>query len=207
MADWVCDRCRSINGPEATTCFSCGSAPNADARDGSSLLTSSEPSGPALATAAGPTITSPAFEPVLPVGLGGLSGGILVGALAGALATAIWYAVVVITGWQVGLVAIAVGWLVGQGVMLGARGRVSMALVAASGLLALLALAVSEYLILFHFITQLMGTEGANLIQPIDFMATLVIESLLADPLTLLFWVIALFQAVAIPYRALRPTD
>lgn len=207
MADWVCDRCRSTNGPETTTCFSCGSAMNAGGRDGSSFLASSEPGAPALATATGPTVTSPAFEPVLPLGLGGLPGGILTGALAGALATAVWYAVVVITGWQVGLVAIAVGWLIGQGVMIGARGRVSMALVAASGLLALLALAVSEYLILFHFITQLMGTEGASLIQPIDFMVTVVIESLMADPLTLLFWVIALFQAVAIPYRALRPTD
>lgn len=207
MADWVCDRCRSTNGPEATTCFSCGSAMNAGGSDGSSFLASSEPGAPALATATGPTVTSPAFEPVLPLGLGGLPGGILTGALAGALATAVWYAVVVITGWQVGLVAIAVGWLIGQGVMIGARGRVSMALVAASGLLALLALAVSEYLILFHFITQLMGTEGASLVQPIDFMVTIVIESLMADPLTLLFWVIALFQAVAIPYRALRPTD
>ena len=56
-------------------------------------------------------------------------------------------------------------------------------------------------------ITQLMGTEGASLVQPIDFMVTIVIESLMAEPLTLLFWVIALFQAVAIPYRALRPTD
>lgn len=207
MADWVCDRCRSTNGPEATTCFSCGSAMNAGGSDGSSFLASSEPGAPALATAAGPTVTSPAFEPVLPVGLGGLSGGILVGALAGAFATAVWYAVVVITGWQVGLVAIVVGWLVGQGVMLGARGRSSMALVAASGLLTLLALAVSEYLIIFHFVTQLLGSEGIAVIQPLDFMLTVVIDSLQADPLTLLFWVIALFQAVAIPYRALSHSD
>ena len=42
-----------------------------------------------------------------------------------------------------------------------------------------------------------------EVVQPPDFVLSVVGDSLGADPLTLVFWAIALFQAVAIPWRSM----
>ena len=67
---------------------------------------------------------------------------------------------------------------------------------------------ISEYLIVAHFVGQELADEGLTLevIQPPDFIISVVMDSVQADPLTLVFWAIALFQAFAIPSRSLgRP--
>jgi hypothetical protein len=147
---------------------------------------------------------APSFEPVLGAEsslLGGVVGG-LVGAV---LASALWFGVVAITNWQIGLVAIVVGFVVGKAVVFGAGGRGSIPLVAVSAVFTLAALVVSEYLVIYHFISQEFGTEGLiSVIQPVDFVVSVAVESVQADPVTLLFWGIALFQAVAIPWSAMR---
>jgi hypothetical protein len=150
----------------------------------------------------GPAPTAPAG----PATRADLIGGLAAGLVAAIVASAIWYAVVVVTGFQVGLVAIAVGFLVGQAVVLGARRRGSVVLVGASVVFTLLALAISEYLIVVHFVGLEFAADGLTIevLQPIDFMIEVGAESVQADPLTLLFWAIALFQAVAIPARLLR---
>lgn len=150
-----------------------------------------------------PAPTAPATGPALPEHL---ATGLLAGAVAAILASALWYAVVVVTNYQVGLVAIAVGFLVGQAVVLGAGRRGSPVLVAGSVILTLLALAISEYLIVVHFVGQEFALDGLTIevIQPIGFIAEVVIESISADPLTLAFWAIALFQAFIIPARTMR---
>lgn len=150
------------------------------------------------------TPAAPGFEPVLSVGESSLIGGI-VGGLVGAIAaTALWYGVVVVTEMQIGLVAIAVGFVVARAALFGAGGRGSIPLVAVSALLTLTALVVSEYLIVFHFVGELIGAEAiGSVIQPPDVVIGVAIDSLMADPLTLLFWGIALFQAVAIPFSAI----
>jgi hypothetical protein len=147
---------------------------------------------------------APGFEPVLGGGASSLLGGV-VGAIVGAtVATGLWYAVVAFSGWQIGLVAVAVGFIVARAAVFGA-GSGSIPLVVVSVVFTLLALVVSEYLIVYHFITQSFGTEGAiSVIQPLDFVVTVVSESVQAEPITLLFWAIALFQAVAIPLAAMR---
>jgi len=57
----------------------------------------------------------------------------------------------VITNFQVGIVAIAVGFVVAQGVVFGAGRHPSIALVPISVAFTLVALVVSEYLIANHF--------------------------------------------------------
>lgn len=150
----------------------------------------------------GPAPTAPAG----PATQADLIGGLAAGLVAAIVASTIWYAVVVVTGFQVGLVAVAVGFLVGQAVVLGARRRGSIVLVGASVVFTLLALAISEYLIVVHFVGLEFAADGLTIevLQPIDFMIEVVAESVQADPLTLLFWAIALFQAIAIPARLLR---
>lgn len=168
------------------------------------------------ATAAGPGLEAPTATAlgdaqVAPPAAGPattthVATGILAGVVAAVLASAIWYAVVVLTSYQVGLVAIAVGFLVGQAVVLGAGRRGSPILVAASVVLTLLALGISEYLIVAWFVGQEFAAEGfaIEIIQPIGFVVEVIVESISADPLTLAFWAIALFQAFVIPLRALR---
>jgi hypothetical protein len=215
--EWVCGNCKSINRAAAGSCYSCGGSkakvaavPGADASTfaaASAGIAATDQMPVAVpATLAGPTAVSAAsFDPGVPpkpASTSDVLGGLLAGLLAAVLATAVWYGVVALTSYQLGIVAIAVGFLVGQGVVLGARGHASMALPVISVVLTLLALAISEYLIVAYFVGQEVGVP-IDIVQPPDFVVGVITDSLAADPLTLAFWAIALFQAVAIPWRAI----
>ena len=224
MNDWVCGNCKSINRASANSCYSCGGAREivgtfeprpiggvsgppstlAAADGGVGVAALGSPLDPA-AMVGGPAVNVADASPKQPATTGDIIGGLLAGIVAAVLATGIWYGVVAVTQYQVGLVAIAVGFVVGYGVVLGANRRGSVVLVAISVVLTLLALVISEYLIVAHFVGQELAAEGLTLelIQPPDFIISVVMESVQADPLTLAFWAIALFQAFAIPSRSL----
>jgi len=223
--DWVCGNCKSINRASANSCYSCGGAREIVAASETRPSGALPGSVSAFATADGPGNVAAIAAPLDPsggsaIGLIGdtpvapaasnneILGGLIAGLIAAALATGIWYGVVAVSQYQLGIVAIAVGFIVGQGVVLGANRRGSVVLVAISVVLTLLALAVSEYLIVAHFVGQELAAEGLtlNLIQPPDFIVGVVMDSVQADPLTLVFWAIALFQAFAIPSRAMGRT-
>ncbi|HET7169415.1 MAG TPA: hypothetical protein VFI69_09440 [Candidatus Limnocylindrales bacterium] len=233
MNDWVCDNCKSINRASAASCYSCGGVREVvDAREKRDLANAGTgldpmPAGEGLAPSpsGGSGVGAFALSGAAPGGLIGdtssaigaftrptsagpaggadVLGGLLVGALAAIVASAVWYGVVAVTNYQVGIVAIAVGFLVGQGVVLGARRHGHVALVAISVVLTLLALAISEYLIVVHIVNQELAAEGASVdvIQPLGLVVEVITESLKAEPLTLVFWAIALFQAFIIPAR------
>ena len=148
-------------------------------------------------------VQSTASAPAGPAGFGNLLGGFLGGTVAALVASGVWYAVVTLSQYQVGIVAIAVGWLVGMGVVYGAGHRGSFALIPISVILTLIALVTSEYLIVAHFFSLDVG-YAVDLLQSPDFIAEVVIASVQADPLTLVFWAIALFQAFVIPARVPR---
>jgi hypothetical protein len=222
--DWVCGNCKSINRASAGSCYSCGGsratvaapdprlAPAAPIGDGPGFaaLSTAGAGAAGAVVASGPTIPGlgetvalPAGAPAQPASTSDVLGGVLAGVVAAVLATAVWYGVVAATHFQVGIVAIAVGFIVGQGVVFGARRRTSIVLVAVSVVLTLLALALSEYLIVAHFASQELGFS-VELVQPPDFVLGVISDSLGADPLTLVFWAIALFQAFVIPWRSIR---
>jgi hypothetical protein len=222
--DWVCGNCKSINRASANSCYSCGGAREIVAASEPRPFGAVSSPPPALAAAEGgvgvaalgspldpgTVVGSPAASvadatPHRPASTTDILGGLLAGLVAAVLATAVWYGVVAVTQYQVGLVAIAVGFIVGYGVVLGANRRGSIVLVAISVVLTLLALVISEYLIVAHFVGQELAAEGVTLelIQPPDFVVSVVMDSVQADPLTLVFWAIALFQAFAIPSRSL----
>jgi hypothetical protein len=218
--DWVCGNCKSINRGAANACYSCGgareivaaSAPIVPLSGQTATISSGEggvgvaalasPLDPAMLAGGAPTQEA---APRQPADATNIIGGFVGGLVAAVLATAVWYGVVANTQYQVGLVAIAVGFIVGYGVVLGANRRGSVVLVPISVILTLLALVISEYLIVAHFVSQEFAAEGLTLelMQPPDFVISVVIDSLQADPLTLAFWAIALFQAFVIPSRAI----
>ena len=231
MSDWVCGNCKSINRASAGSCYSCGgsratvaapdptmaqpaltqSAPVGDGPGFAALSAAGAGAGasaalaPGMVPPLGETVTLPAASPApaQPATMSDVLGGVLAGVVAAILATAIWYGVVAATQFQVGIVAIAVGFIVGTGVVLGARRHTSVVLVAVSVILTLIALAVSEYLIVAHFVSQELGF-AVELVQPPDVFFGVIGDSLGADPLTLVFWAIALFQAFIIPWRSIR---
>lgn len=229
MNDWVCGNCKSINRGSANSCYSCGGSREIVAVSetrplGAPTYGAPSPVAPSVGTV---TLATADGQPGLAAstlpGIGGLGalagssetqvsrpasvndvvGGLVAGLVAAAIATGVWYAVVTISQYQLGIVAVVVGFLVGQGVVLGASRRASPALIGISVVLTLLALVVSEYLIVLHFVNQELAAEGAvvDLLQPPGLVAEVVVESVKADPLTLAFWAIALFQAFTIPAR------
>jgi hypothetical protein len=229
VSDWVCGNCKSINRASAGSCYSCGgsratvaapdprlaqpavaqSVPVGDGPGFAAMSTAGAGAGaalavnPAMVPGLGETVVLPAAAPAQPATMSDVLGGVLAGVIAAVLATAIWYGVVATTHFQVGIVAIAVGFIVGQGVVFGARRHTSIVLVAVSVVLTLVALAVSEYLIVAHFVSQELGF-AVDLVQPPDVFFGVIGDSLGADPLTLVFWAIALFQAFIIPWRSIR---
>ena len=233
MSDWVCGRCKSINRERAATCYSCGGIRGATQLQPNTMAPGRSPDTNASATAAGAgvgvgagaatmsgvataglgdttgfaiaDVTMPEPKPALPAGPAHMVGGVLGGAIGAVAAAGIWYGVVAATEWQIGLVAVAVGFVVGHAVVFGAGGRGSVLLVPVSVAFTLLSLVASEYLIARHFLGITAAQMGITLAEaetffpPVDLLRI----SLESSPITLLFWAIAGYQAFAIPMRAL----
>jgi hypothetical protein len=207
MSDWTCSTCNWVNRDLADRCLSCGADREA-ATPPDLAAWEGPPAGSGAPTLARPDGTEVAMPtaPVAAFGPGGLVGGLVAGAVAAVLGTIVWYLAVAITERQIAFVAIAVGWLVGSAVVFGARRRLSIPLIGGSVLLTLGALGVSEYLIIYHFVTQELGISF-DLLQSPAVILELIAESVSADPVTLVFWGIALVVAGYIPFRAMRPTN
>ena len=138
MSDWVCGRCKSINRASAAACYSCGGIRGAIQLEPSGAVatpasamgtravpaaleaTSAAPLAAATLASGIPVAEVTAPAPAEPATMGDIAGGVIGGAIGAVLATALWYGVVAITNWQVGIIAVAVGFIVGQGVVLGA---------------------------------------------------------------------------------------
>ncbi|MDD5111295.1 MAG: hypothetical protein PHG85_01980 [Candidatus Altiarchaeota archaeon] len=134
---------------------------------------------------------------------------ILIGAMAGLtvalVSSLIWFAVVVITNYQLGIVAIIVGWLIGFCTLKATGGKTSRTLQIIAIAITIFAMGLSEYLVVNHFTNEYLDEEGEGkylpLMLPPNAIAEIIYESIAADPLTLLFWAIAVYQA----YKQLEP--
>ena len=114
----------------------------------------------------------------------------------------------VITNCELGIVAIAIGWLIGTAVMFGAGRKRGLVLQIAAVLITLVALLFGDYLIVRYFVDKNLATQGYTgipLILAPSIMIELVVEGIKASPTSLLFWAIALWQAFVTPTgRAFR---
>lgn len=131
-----------------------------------------------------------------------LLGGVLLGLGAAIVASGAWYAMVVATKYQLGIVAVLVGWLVAMAVVRGAGNKRGPVLQATSAAITVLAMAASEYLIVRHFGVQHLAAEGRT---GIPLLLTLIVEGLKADWTSLFFWAIAIWQAVQVPAKRKLP--
>jgi hypothetical protein len=217
MSDWVCGRCKSINRERSATCYSCGGIRGAIQLETTTAAAPAAAIPEAAATFASgiPIAEVAAQPPAVPATTGDLVGGVVGGAIGAVLASGLWYGVVAMTNWQVGIIAVAVGFIVGQGVVLGAGRHPSILLVPISLAFTVVSLVVSEYLIANHFYTtavaEIAAEMGISVGEVADIAALagvpttpleLVRFSLESDPITLLFWAIAGWEAFVIPMRA-----
>ena len=132
-------------------------------------------------------------------------GALLYGLVAGAIGAAIWFAIVVVTNYQVGLLAVIIGALVGTGVMIGSGRKRNLRLQLLSVALTLAAMAGAEYFIVRHFIVEYLVQQGTTsaadvpIFFPLDLAWEFVVAAIQDDPLTLLFWGIAVWTAFRVP--------
>lgn len=125
-------------------------------------------------------------------------GAVLAGLAAAVVSALVWYGIVVLTNYQIGLVAVGVGFLVGLAVTVGSGGRRGLPLQIVSVAITLPAMALGEYLVVRHFVA---AEQAVPWLLPPGVMLKLVVAGLEADPLTLLFWAIALWTAFKLPSR------
>jgi hypothetical protein len=132
-----------------------------------------------------------------------LIGGLLAGLAAAVAASAAWFGVVALTKCQIGYVAVGVGIAVGLAVVAGAGGKRGLPLQIMSVVITLIAMAFSEYLIVRYFLIVELGFEGMGfpLIQPVGVMLEYIGAGIESDPVTLLFWGIALLAAFTAPAK------
>lgn len=131
-------------------------------------------------------------------------GALLLGGAVGILGGLIWYAVVVLTHTQIGYLAVGVGFLVGVGVVYGAGRKRGLPLQLVSAGITLGAMALGEYFTVRHFIVERLREQGHRhfpLLYPLEDVIEFIQAGIRNDPLTLLFWLVALGVAFAYPAR------
>ena len=131
---------------------------------------------------------------------------ILFGMLFGIIGSLIWFTISILTGYQIGLIAILVGWLVGLGILFGSKGVKSQKFQILSSFIALICIFLGDYLTLNHEIRKYlidMGYEGIPYFLNFSVISKSVFSNLFGSFFSILFWIIATIVA----YRMLAPAE
>ena len=135
-----------------------------------------------------------------------LTRALLFGSIAAVIGGTIWFGIVWITNRELAIVAILIGFLVGQAIVIGSGRRYGRRLQALSVVLTLGAMVLAEYLIVRQsavaYVLDTYGQDAANsvpLLLPLDFATEFVVAGIQDDPVQLIFWAIALWTAFRIP--------
>jgi hypothetical protein len=127
-------------------------------------------------------------------------GAVFFGVAAAVISALLWYAVVVITNSQLGIVAIAVGWIVAQAVIYGAGKKKGPVVQLISVVAIIFAMALGQYLIIRHFLIQA-GFDNLPLFMNLKLVFTFLVEVIKEDPLVLVFWLIAAIEGIVLPAK------
>ena len=122
----------------------------------------------------------------------------------------VWFIAVSLTHWQIGIIAVAVGFFVGKATIYGAGYKSSVKIQAIAIILTLLTMLVSQYFISIYFLNQeIKNYNGKSFYSYFDspsLMGYIVYDSLKSDLLTLVFWAIALYEAYTLT-KAMTPDN
>ena len=128
----------------------------------------------------------------------------MLGILAGIVGAAAWFFVEILTGYQIGYVAMGIGWLIGQAVVFGSGKKRGQALQLISSGIALFSIWAASYFSNLHYANQYWAQEAAKRGEQFDgfyFLSPFDPEMLKAmiSPIGLLIWGIGLYIAFRIP--------
>ena len=131
-------------------------------------------------------------------------GSVFLGLLAGLIGGVVWYFVETLTGYQIGYLAIGVGWLIGQAVVFGAGKKRGQILQLISAAIALISIWAASYGSTMYYANQAWAKEAAAQGQAFEgpyFVLPFAPELLKAmiSPMGLLIWGIGIYIAFNIP--------
>jgi hypothetical protein len=126
--------------------------------------------------------------------------GAAAGIAAGLVGALIWAAVTVATGYQIGWLAIGIGFLVGAAVRWAGRGT-TQTFGVVGGVLSLLSVLAGNFLSLLGLLAGMLGLSYAEVVTQFDYSNTLtwLIDSF--SPIDLLFYGIAIWQGYQVSIR------
>jgi Ca2+/H+ antiporter len=131
-------------------------------------------------------------------------GAFLLGMGAAFIAGILWFAISVVTGYQIGYVAIGVGFLIGYAVLFGSGKKRGMPLQIMSAAMTLVTLFASQYFITLFYIRKYLLENKAQfpdytgqwfLVNPFspDIIASMI------SPIGLLIWAVGIYFAYSLP--------
>lgn len=132
-------------------------------------------------------------------------GAIILGLIAGAIGALVWYFIEILTGYQIGYVALGLGYLVAWAVILGSGKKRGISLQIISSVIALLAVLSASYLSFMHFFNDYLQEELATAAGgqsiPYIWLSPLNKDLLqaLISPMGLVIWGLALYIAFRTP--------
>ena len=115
-----------------------------------------------------PQFSTAEFEPVLEDSHGLFARGLLFGVGAALLGLALYSTVGIITGYEIGFVSLAVGWIVGRGVLMGSRGRTGRRYQIAAALLTYFAVSMSSIPVAIAYIVKAGDTDPKAVSAPAE---------------------------------------
>lgn len=133
-----------------------------------------------------------------------IMGALILGVLAGVVGAVVWFLVEVLTGYQIGYLAMGVGWLIGQAVVWGSGKKRGQVLQLMSAGIALLSIWIATYSSNIYSANRYWAQEAAKqgesfegfyLISPFD---PEMLKAMIS-PIGLLIWGIGLYIAFRIP--------
>jgi hypothetical protein len=133
-----------------------------------------------------------------------IAGAVLFGLGASIISIFVWSLLTLLTNYQLGIIAVGVGWIIARAVVLGAGNKRGKILQVMSIGLTLITMAISQDLVRHYYVDLVVSAQGINgipLLLPLPDMFSIVVDSLAEDPVTVLFWAIAIFEAFKIPAR------
>ena len=137
--------------------------------------------------------------------------GVIAATNAGALACIFWIAFMKITGYHYGILSTVVAWAVSTGMILGSKGmRGRLPQVFSTGITIILVF-ISEYLINWIIFSEVLAESGQGqpvLFLPLDFFFSFIRNSIEMEPLTILYWAIAIiFPFARLQHKEKEPSN
>ncbi|MGH0033130.1 MAG: hypothetical protein ACQGVC_25345 [Myxococcota bacterium] len=132
--------------------------------------------------------------------------GAAAGIVASLLGAAVWAAITVVTGYQIGFMAIGVGFLVGLAVRLAGRG-LSVVFGVVGGVLALLGCAAGNLLAVTALVAQHEEMAFFDVVLRLDPTLAFELMKSFASPMDALFYAIAGYEGYQLSFRQLSPEE